>query len=101
MEPKLKKRNEASARRKGCGKAAPWKSPNPGLFHLAWKSANPADFHFPTAPAATVIYLLFGRLENQNPNQTSAGINLSHVKNGLDNGVHLKYQPSCELAKHR
>ena len=32
---------------KGCGKAAPWKSPKNGLSHLAWKSAHPADFHFP------------------------------------------------------
>src|SRR5215472_11196384 len=88
MEPKPKKRNKTCGR-KGCGKAAPWKSPNPGLFHLAWESANPADFHFPTAPAATVIYLLFARLENQNPNPTSAEINLSQAKNGLDNGVHL------------
>src|SRR5215469_7754629 len=88
MEPKPKKRNKTCGR-KGCGKAVPWKSPNPGLFHLAWESANPADFHFPTAPAATVIYLLFARLENQNPNPTSAEINLSQAKNGLDNGVHL------------
>jgi len=41
--------------------------PHNGLFHLAWKSAKPADFHFPTAPAATIIYLLSGRLENQKP----------------------------------
>jgi hypothetical protein len=34
-------------RAKGCGKAAPRKSPKNGLFHLAWKSAHPADFHFP------------------------------------------------------
>src|SRR5215475_3672369 len=71
MEPKLKKRNEASARRKGCGKAAPWKSPNNGLFHLAWKSANPADFHFPTAPAAAGIYLSLGRLDNPTPPPTA------------------------------
>jgi len=32
---------------KGCGKAAPWKSPKNGLSPLAWKSAYPADFHFP------------------------------------------------------
>jgi hypothetical protein len=76
-------------RRKGCGKAAPWKSPKPGLFHLAWKSAKPADFHFPTAPAATVIYLLSRRVENQTPNPTAFEINLSQAKNGLDNGVHL------------
>ena len=88
MEPKPKKQNNARGR-KGCGKAAPWKSPKTGLFHLAWKSANPADFHFPTAPAAAGIYLSFGRLENQNPNPTWAEINLSQAKNGLDCGVHL------------
>jgi hypothetical protein len=44
MEPNNENSTGAA---KCCGKAAPWKSPKTGLFHLAWKSAHPTDFHFP------------------------------------------------------
>ena len=64
MERELEKAKR-SERRKGCGKAAPWKSPKNGLFHLAWKSAKTADFHFPTATTAAGD-LLCRRLENKN-----------------------------------
>ena len=88
MEPKPKAKQ--NARRKGCGKAAPWKSPNNGLFHLAWKSANPADFHFPTAPAATVIYLLFERLETKNKTRPRQRLTYPKQKMALTMGSTLK-----------
>ena len=88
MEPKPKAKQ--NARRKGCGKAAPWKSPNNGLFHLAWKSANPADFHFPTAPAATVIYLLFERLETKNKTRPRQRLTYPKQKMALTMGSTLE-----------
>ena len=90
MEPKPKAKQ--NARRKGCGKAAPWKSPNNGLFHLAWKSANPADFHFPTAPAATVIYLLFERLETKNKTRPRQRLTYPKQKMALTMGSTLHFR---------
>jgi hypothetical protein len=78
--------NEASGRM-GCGKAAPWKSPQNGLSHLAWKSAKPADSHFSTATTAADVFYL-GSKRTEKPKPISSEINLLQLKNGLDFGVH-------------
>ena len=53
---------------KGCGKAAPWKSPKNGLSHLAWKSAHPADFHFPHSLCC--YWDMNGSLSNEDDRKT-------------------------------
>ncbi len=89
MRRKTEKKIEA--RLSGCGKAAPWKSPQNGLSHLAWKSAKPADSHFSTATTAT-DGLLFEKQENRKTKPpTLSDINLLQQKNGLDYRVHRKF----------
>jgi len=91
MQPKNENSKPAA---KSCGKAAPWKSPKNGLFHLAWKSAHPADFHFPHSLGC--YWDMNGSLSDDNDrkthNSTSPEINLLQPKNGLDFGVHFTVQ---------
>jgi hypothetical protein len=84
MSGKFEKQIEASGGN-GCGKAAPWKSPQNGLFHLAWKSAKTADFHFPTAPAATDVFHPEGR-GTEKPNRDSSKLTYCNEKMVLTSG---------------
>jgi hypothetical protein len=95
MEPNCENSTGAA---KGCGKAAPWKSPKNGLFHLAWKSAYPADFHFPHSLGCDWNERPFSNENGRNThNSTLPDINLLSTKNGLDFGVHLRW-PTFPLA---
>jgi hypothetical protein len=91
----VKKQNDRTARAKGAvEKPLREKVQHQDFFTSLGNPRKPRISTFPTAPA-TNIYLLSGRLEHQNPNPDFGfGINLSHAKNGLDNGVHLKRLPS-------
>src|ERR1022692_496784 len=95
MQPKNENSKPAA---KSCGKAAPWKSPKNGLFHLAWKSAHPADFHFPHSLGC--YWDMNGSLSDDNDrkthNSTSPEINLLQPKNGLDFGVHFNIRLQME-----
>src|ERR1700730_1164412 len=76
---------------KGCGNAAPWKSPKNGLSHLAWKSAHPRGFPLSAQPQLLLGYERFfiNEDDRKTNNSTSPEINLLQRKNGLDFGVHF------------
>lgn len=97
MRRKTEKKIEA--RLSDCGKAAPWKSPQYGLSHLAWKSAKPADSHFSTATTATDGLFIRAAREPKNQTPDSSEINLLQQKNGLDYGVHRRPRNFPEMCK--
>src|SRR5215469_10697314 len=88
MEPKRKKRNEASGER-AVEKPLPGKVQNQDFSTSLGNPPNPRISTFPQPRRRRLVIFYLEAWRTKTPNPTSSEINLSQAKNGLDDGVHL------------